>query len=76
MKIKKDVKKFFRNLNMRKIVKLRTCKSYHFETGLKTVSFLQSKFVTFFTNHVTITLATGNKNSLLTKKNVEEGMVP
>ena len=60
---------------MRKIVKLRTCKSYHFETGLKTVSFLQSKFVTFFTNHVTITLATGNKNSLLTKKNVEEGMV-
>jgi len=75
LKIKKDVKKFFRNLNMRKIVKLRTCKSYHFETGLKTVSFLQSKFVTFFTNHVTITLATGNKNSLLTKKNVEEGMV-
>lgn len=75
MKIKKDVKKFFRNLNMRKIVKLRTCKSYHFETGLKTVSFLQSKFVTFFTNHVTITLATGNKNSLLMKKNVEEGMV-
>lgn len=60
---------------MRRIVKLRTCKSYHFETGLKTVSFLQSKFVTFFTNHVTITLATGNKNSLLTKKNVEEGMV-
>ena len=50
----KDVKKFFRNLNMLKIVKLRTCKSYHFETGLKTVSFLLFCQLNNITNYLNI----------------------
>ncbi len=53
---------------MRKIVKLRTCKSYHFETGLKTVSFFTIKVRDIFTNHVTITLATGNKKTRCSRK--------